>query len=141
MLLLKYWVWILDLWITDICFRFRPKSEGGEGGYGGSESQAQPEGPTTQQQQHQQFLGDASGAIPNFGDIDLSSQPLPDGITPDHVHIFQKMYREHAEVNIHWVCLYAIRLECTKLLSSNWLSAKCFSEFHLIKWHFIVIGW
>ncbi|XP_053394041.1 DNA-binding protein RFX2-like isoform X4 [Mercenaria mercenaria] len=77
--------------------KFRPKSEGGEGGYGGSESQPQHEGPTTQQQQHQQFLGDASGAIPNFGEIDVSSQPLPDGITMDHVLIFQKMYREHAE--------------------------------------------
>lgn len=77
--------------------KFRPKSEGGDGGYGGSESQPQHEGPTTQQQQHQQFLGDASGAIPNFGEVDISSQALPEGITLDHILIFQKMYREHAE--------------------------------------------
>ena len=74
--------------------------EGYDGGYGSpnAPSQAQ-EGPTTQQQQHQQFLGDASGAIPNFGEIDVESEPLPEGITMDHIHVFQKMYREHAEVS------------------------------------------
>ena len=72
--------------------------EGGDGGYGG-ESLGH-EGPTTQQQQHQQFLGDASGAIPNFGEIDVSSSPLPEGINVDHILVFQKMYREHAEVNV-----------------------------------------
>ncbi|XP_067677325.1 DNA-binding protein RFX2-like isoform X9 [Haliotis asinina] len=49
------------------------------------------------QQQHQQFLGDASTAIPNFEDIDTSSDPLPDGVTPAEIRTFQKMYREHAE--------------------------------------------
>ena len=77
--------------------RFRPKSEGGDYGYGGAEGQTEHQ-PTTQQQQHQQFLGDASGAIPNFGDIDVSTLPLPEGINMDHIMVFQKMYREHAEV-------------------------------------------
>ena len=75
--------------------------EGYDGGYGSPNAPTQAqEGPTTQQQQHQQFLGDASGAIPNFEEIDVESEPLPEGITMDHVHVFQKMYREHAEVNI-----------------------------------------
>lgn len=60
---------------------------------------APPDAATAQQQQHQQFLGDASGALPNFGDIDTTS-PLPEGVTVDHVHSFDKMYREHAEVNL-----------------------------------------
>ena len=76
--------------------------EGYDGGYGSPNAPTQAqEGPTTQQQQHQQFLGDASGAIPNFEEIDVESEPLPEGITMDHVHVFQKMYREHAEVNFH----------------------------------------
>lgn len=49
-----------------------------------------------QQEQHQQFLGDASAALPNFGDID-TSVPFPEGITIDHIRSFEKMYREHAE--------------------------------------------
>ena len=77
-------------------YRFRPKVEGGDGGY--SSENATPEGPTTQQQQHQQFLGDASGAIPNFGEIDVSLCPLPEGINVEHILVFQKMYREHSEV-------------------------------------------
>ena len=85
-----------------LLIRFRPKVEGYDGGYGSPNAPTQAqEGPTTQQQQHQQFLGDASGAIPNFEEIDVDSEPLPEGITMDHVHVFQKMYREHAEVNFH----------------------------------------
>nr|ASM47586.1 regulatory factor X [Leptochiton asellus] len=52
---------------------------------------------TTQQHQHQQYLGDASGAIPNFGDVDLTLGPLPDGVSKDHIKVFEKLYREHAE--------------------------------------------
>ncbi|KAJ8315895.1 hypothetical protein KUTeg_006553 [Tegillarca granosa] len=51
----------------------------GQGQYGTAVDAA-----TTQQQQHQQFLGDASGALPNFGDIDLSG-PLPEGAIVDVV--------------------------------------------------------
>ncbi|XP_052245141.1 DNA-binding protein RFX2-like isoform X4 [Dreissena polymorpha] len=76
--------------------KFRPKSEYGDGGYGGVDGQSEHQ-PTTQQHQHQQFLGDASTAIPNFGDMEITSLPLPDGIHMDHLNVFQKMYREHAE--------------------------------------------
>ncbi|XP_036358189.1 transcription factor RFX3-like isoform X5 [Octopus sinensis] len=51
----------------------------------------------TQQQHHQQFLGDASGAIPNFVEVDTSVMPLHDGIMMDHIRTFEKIYREHAE--------------------------------------------
>ncbi|KAK6188564.1 hypothetical protein SNE40_004716 [Patella caerulea] len=53
--------------------------------------------PSQSQQQHQQFLGDASLAIPNFDEIDVVNQPLPEGITINDVRIFELMYREHAE--------------------------------------------
>ncbi|KAK3090908.1 hypothetical protein FSP39_015635 [Pinctada imbricata] len=77
--------------------KFRPPNSKGESdsesghGHPGQIDQA-----TAQQQQHQQFLGDASAALPNFGDIDMSA-PLPEGVTADHVRAFEKMYREHAE--------------------------------------------
>ena len=53
-----------------------------------------------QQQQHTQFLGDASHALPSFGNVDISVIPLPEGVTVEEVRTFEKMYREHAEVRI-----------------------------------------
>uniref|UniRef100_T1JBB3 RFX-type winged-helix domain-containing protein n=1 Tax=Strigamia maritima TaxID=126957 RepID=T1JBB3_STRMM len=50
-----------------------------------------------QQQHHQQFLGDASSAVPSMGVIELSSSDLPDGVTIDDVHIFSQLYKEHCE--------------------------------------------
>ncbi|GIY84784.1 hypothetical protein CDAR_281951 [Caerostris darwini] len=47
--------------------------------------------------QHQQFLGDASSAIPNFVEIDTCNFPLPEGITLEHVENFKMLYREHCE--------------------------------------------
>ncbi|RUS79241.1 hypothetical protein EGW08_012971 [Elysia chlorotica] len=61
-----------------------------------------------QQQQHTQFLGDASHALPSFGNVDVSVIPLPDGVTVEEIRTFEKMYREHAEavvdvvVNLHF---------------------------------------
>ena len=87
--------------ITNFLFRFRPaKLDGSEGtdGSQGSQTGAPQDAATAQQQQHQQFLGDASSAIPNFGEVDVTTVPLPDGITVEHIKTFEKMYREHAEV-------------------------------------------
>lgn len=53
--------------------------------------------PTTQQQQHQQFLGDASGAIPDFGHISLATDQLPPGVTEKHLVMFEMLYRDHCE--------------------------------------------
>lgn len=52
---------------------------------------------TSQQQQHQQFLGDASGAIPVFGDIEVTGT-LPEGLTRENLRSFEKLYKEHCEV-------------------------------------------
>lgn len=52
------------------------------------------------QQQHTQFLGDASHALPSFGNVIISSVPLPEGVDADDIHTFEKIYREHAEVGL-----------------------------------------
>lgn len=61
-----------------------------------TETPTQP--PPISQHQHQQFLGDASTAIPNFIEIDTCNFPLPDGINLEHVEAFKLLYREHCEV-------------------------------------------
>ena len=53
----------------------------------------------TQTQQHQQFLGDASLALPDFTELKFGTTPLPDGVTHDDVKAFQSLYREHCEVS------------------------------------------
>ncbi|XP_013412050.1 DNA-binding protein RFX2 isoform X3 [Lingula anatina] len=54
------------------------------------------QGSDSQQQQHQQFLGDASGAIPNFGDVQ-EGNVLPEGLTKEHIRSFERLYKEHCE--------------------------------------------
>uniref|UniRef100_K1S058 Transcription factor RFX3 n=1 Tax=Magallana gigas TaxID=29159 RepID=K1S058_MAGGI len=89
--------------ITDnetMAIRQQPMYHGKGKGETDSDSNHGSHGPhdpaKAQQEQHQQFLGDASAALPNFGDID-TSVPFPEGITIDHIKSFEKMYREHAE--------------------------------------------
>ncbi|KAL5016555.1 hypothetical protein ScPMuIL_006144 [Solemya velum] len=91
-------------------------SEGSEGSQGPNSSTGQ-DGPTTQQHQHQQFLGDASTAIPNFRDIDTSGFPLPEGVTVENIRSFEKMYREHAEAIVDVV----VNLQFT-LIEALWQS-------------------
>lgn len=71
------------------------EAEGGQGGATGPTSEA-----SQVHQQHQQFLGDTSMALPSFGSIDISATPLPEGITVNDLRIFEKLYKEHAEVMI-----------------------------------------
>ena len=52
----------------------------------------------SQQQQHLQFLGSAAAAMPNFGIIELDSEPLPDGVTQENIKAFEILYSEHCEV-------------------------------------------
>ncbi|GBL93277.1 Transcription factor RFX3 [Araneus ventricosus] len=47
--------------------------------------------------QHQQYLGDASAAIPNFIEIETCNYSLPEGITLEHLETFKMLYREHCE--------------------------------------------
>ena len=74
---------------------------GGAGQQGGTGDQA-----TTQQQQHQQFLGDATQALPAFDEIKIGNDPLPEGLTRADVEEFESMYREHCEVGgflFYWI--------------------------------------
>lgn len=75
--------------------KFRPPNKSDDDSYDSHHGPV--DAATAQQQQHQQFLGDASGALPNFGNIDTSKVPLPEGVTLDHIKAFEKMHKEHAE--------------------------------------------
>lgn len=46
------------------------------------------------------FLGDGSNAIPDFPEIDLSEDCLPEDCTIEDVDTFRSIYREHCEVKI-----------------------------------------
>ena len=76
--------------------RFKPAggAEGTEGGAGGQVSSAE----NTQQHQHQQFLGDASSAIPVFGHVEIKASSLPDGISLEHVRYFEELFKKQCEV-------------------------------------------
>ncbi|XP_022246393.1 transcription factor RFX3-like, partial [Limulus polyphemus] len=89
------------------CKRFKPNTpksenvEGGRGSCGSNVSSQSSDGNSTQQQQpaphqHQQYLGDASAAIPNLV-LDSSSLSLPDDVEIEDVHAFRVLYREHCE--------------------------------------------
>ncbi|KAK2153034.1 hypothetical protein LSH36_310g03038 [Paralvinella palmiformis] len=73
--------------------RFKSDISGGDAhdGYGGDSQY------NSQQYQHQQFLGDASAAIPTFGTIEIGSEPLPPGITQADLTEFEELYKEHCE--------------------------------------------
>ncbi|XP_074640484.1 DNA-binding protein RFX2-like [Tubulanus polymorphus] len=72
------------------------KTEGSDSG-DASHSATAASHETSSNQQHQQFLGDASGAIPHFGSIDTVTIPLPEGVNKDHIRIMEQLYREHCE--------------------------------------------
>lgn len=44
---------------------------------------------------------EASRPLPDFADIDVHEQTLPDGILLEHLKAFQTLYREHCEVDSH----------------------------------------
>jgi len=65
-----------------------------------------------QAQQHLQYLGDTSAALPDFGHVTLApGEQFPRGVTAEHVIVFEQLYREHCEVCSHChslsVCLWA----------------------------------
>lgn len=86
--------------------RFKPPSHKSDVQHDGSHSQGTHSHTSSsssdstsppQQQQHQQFLGDATGAIPNLVDIDLGAMPLTDGVTAEDLGIFTTLYKDHCE--------------------------------------------
>lgn len=50
--------------------------------------------------QNQQFLGDASGAIPSFGCVEIKADELPEGLTIEHIRIFEDLFKKHCEVSL-----------------------------------------
>ncbi|XP_064477041.1 DNA-binding protein RFX2-like isoform X2 [Ornithodoros turicata] len=53
--------------------------------------------PTAATQQHQQYLGDASSAVPELGDLDFGTAPLLDGVREKDLEDFSLLYRDHLE--------------------------------------------
>ena len=88
--------------------RFKQGMAKGDGTDGENSNSAQSDGPYTQHQKHQQFLGDASGAIPNFGTIETGTVALPDGIDQENIRDFENLYKEHCEASVDTVdsCCY-----------------------------------
>ena len=68
--------------------------------HGSGESTDSQSGENSQQHQHQQFLGDASGAIPNFDIVEVDKD-LPESITQEDVDMFEHLYQQHCEVKIN----------------------------------------
>lgn len=77
---------------------------------------------SAQVQQYQQFL-EASRPLPEFVDIDLQGQALPEGILMEHLKAFQSLYREHCEA----VMDVMINLQFT-LVETLWKSFWRFSQ-------------
>ncbi|XP_064626427.1 DNA-binding protein RFX2-like isoform X3 [Lineus longissimus] len=72
------------------------KMEGSDGTESSTTSTTGSHDSTSSQQQHQQFLGDASGALPNFSEIEPCN-PLPDGISKNDLKLLEQMYKDHCE--------------------------------------------
>lgn len=79
-----------------------------------------------QAQQHQQFLGDATQALPDLDPIQILSQdlPLPDNITHENLLVLEDLYRDHcasildAIVNLQFSAIENLwytfwRVDCT----------------------------
>ena len=63
------------------------------------ENEVDSEQEGNQQHQHQQFLGDASTALPNFETLELADSEIPDGVEATDIVTLAQMYREHCEVD------------------------------------------
>ncbi|XP_035515930.1 MHC class II regulatory factor RFX1 isoform X2 [Morone saxatilis] len=77
---------------------------------------------SAQVQQYQQFL-EASRPLPDFVEIDLQGQTLPDGILLEHLKAFQTLYREHCEAILDVM----VNLQFT-LVETLWKSFWRFSQ-------------
>ncbi|XP_011667719.2 transcription factor RFX3 isoform X3 [Strongylocentrotus purpuratus] len=81
--------------------RFKPSPMGGKpedgspnaGGAGGNSGDHVP----SQTQQHQQFLGDSTQVLPEFKELIVETDLLPEGLDSEDVEVFQSLYREHCE--------------------------------------------
>ncbi|XP_061576646.1 MHC class II regulatory factor RFX1 [Cololabis saira] len=100
------------------------KTQGIANGTSGSAAQQQTAlcDISAQVHQYQQFL-EATKPLPDFVEIDLQNQSLPDGILLEHLKAFQSLYREHCEA----VLDVMINLQFT-LVETLWKSFWRFSQ-------------
>uniref|UniRef100_A0A7N6F6Q4 RFX-type winged-helix domain-containing protein n=1 Tax=Anabas testudineus TaxID=64144 RepID=A0A7N6F6Q4_ANATE len=77
---------------------------------------------SAQVHQYQQFL-EASRPLPEFVDMDLQDQTLPEGILLEHLKAFQTLYREHCEAILDVM----VNLQFT-LVETLWKSFWRFSQ-------------
>lgn len=72
------------------------------------------DGPTALQLQHQQFLGDASMVVIDFGSVRIDdNELLPEGITVEHLSVFETMYHAHCEVTCYtYYLLWCVLISC-----------------------------
>lgn len=76
---------------------------------------------------------EASKLLPNFVELDLQGQTLPDGILLEHLKAFQNLYREHSEVRM--TSLQHFMLFSVTFLSptARFCLKLCFLAVHIIK--------
>jgi len=43
-------------------------------------------------------MGDASAAMPQFERLDIGGEPLPAGVTVEHIAVYECLYAEQCEV-------------------------------------------
>ncbi|XP_065299509.1 DNA-binding protein RFX2-like isoform X3 [Dermacentor albipictus] len=59
-------------------------------------------------QQHLQFLGDASAAVPVLAEVDFGGGPLPEGLAKKDIEAFRRLYQDHCDafleavMNLHF---------------------------------------
>lgn len=59
-------------------------------------------------QQHLQFLGDASAAVPVLAEVDFGGGPLPEGLAKKDIEAFRHLYQDHCDafleavMNLHF---------------------------------------
>ena len=95
----------LDELISALVYRFKSSVSSGvsdsQDGITPTASQ-EPMTPAPPQQMHHQFLGDATAAVPQFANIDLGDESLPDGVTLEDLHLFSQLYKEHCKVRLSY---------------------------------------
>ncbi|XP_037526561.1 transcription factor RFX3 isoform X4 [Rhipicephalus sanguineus] len=75
---------------------------------GSTSSAAPPVAAQQPAQQHLQFLGDASAAVPVLAEVDFGSSPLPDGLSKKDLEAFRRLYQDHCDafleavMNLHF---------------------------------------
>ncbi|XP_075529430.1 DNA-binding protein RFX2-like isoform X4 [Dermacentor variabilis] len=59
-------------------------------------------------QQHLQFLGDASAAVPVLAEVDFGGGPFPEGLAKKDIEAFRRLYQDHCDafleavMNLHF---------------------------------------